>query len=491
MRSKRSEEMDDGTVSSRQSQSTKSSVTREESSITPAAASGNTLKETKSKDDSDEGNGKPKGSPSRRSRKERETPSTSKPAQRSTKRSFDNELSTIFDTGTTAPFGQDTLEGFADTTAFGDNTAAAPAVLATTNGETDEAVMPATFNAAAAFSNVNYFESAFEEMDFGADPAFHTTTDTAGGGFGTFDMGAMDFPSQRDERVWDKTPHTDVPKAEPVKYVLQQKLALKKKFVGSPIQNPLNGNIIFAATTGHEVYLHEVDPTRSYVQVSGVVVVNTTELRAKVASKYNATVTGVGTVWNLAAGRMTGAGHNNKLHIAAIVDLKIIEAATSMRVVLVWQSSGSATYRLEHVTTPPSGGDFACDVSNFQVSDGLLFISGSSPKGACIFISKPSVREAWSANFLTGSGSVAVMSISPSHPYLVVALADGSVTVWTYKSALVKSTTNTKTSRKLLFPLCRLDCLNSLSREMPTHPESGECTATADGTCTRFCATRV
>lgn len=238
---------------------------------------------------------------------------------------------------------------------------------------------------------------------------------------------------------------------------------MTKNFHGSPINNPASGNILFLSTTTNGLYLHEVDPSRSYVQVASAPVLSA-DLRSRILTKYNATVTGVGTVWNLAA----GTNGPTKEQVAVVIDLKIVEAATPMRVVIGWQLSNDA-FHLDFVTTPPSGADFACDVSNFQSADGLLFIAGYSPKGACIFISKPAAREAWSANFLTGSGSVAVMSVTPTKPYLVIGLADGTVTVWTYASALIRSAATTKILKRWLFPLCRLDCETSLAKETPVN----------------------
>lgn len=405
-RSKKSDD-DDATVSSKQSQSTRSS--------------GN-------KDDND-ADGKQRYGQSRRSRKDLEAPSPQTPGGNAFDTSDDGFAADGFGGG-----------GFADT-------AFAPTSFGQTTPVLD-----------AAFAADTAFESGFGDADFGA-PIFSAGFD----GFGP----ATDVLPQP-ETVWDKSPLTDIPTIEPAQFTLKHKSIMTKTFHAAPVSNPANGNIFFAASTPDGIYLHEVEPSRDFVQVAAVPILSA-DLREKIATKYNATIKGIETIWKIVVG---SHGHA-KEQIAAVIDLKVLEAAMTMRVVLVWQRNGSS-FRLLHVTTPPAGADFVCDVSTLQAADGLLFVGGSSPKGACIFISKPAVREAWSANFLTGSGSVLAMTVTPSKPYLVVALVDKSVTVWTYKSALDRSTTDAKASKRWLFPLCRLDYATALSDAKAVHPVTEE-----------------
>lgn len=428
---------DDGTVSSKQS-----------------AKSSNATEEVDNSGDDK------RGSPSRRSRKERESPSMNKTLQSDPT----NHISSAFDGGSgsrfdSGAFAQDGFSGLMDA-AFATNFADMPA-NASSAPEGTAFSSALSFDAAFSPDAVKFESAAFGAADFGVADFGASNLDA---GLQAFDQ-TPTFPSQP-ETVWDKSPLSDVPEVEPAKVILKRKAIMTKSFQGSPVSNPVNGNIIFAATsTNGGVNLHEVDPNRDYIQVA-VVPFLTAELREMLAAKYSTTVMGVDTVWKLAAGLQHV---QTKEQIAAIVDLKTMEASLTMRVVVVWERVGSI-FQLQYVTTPPAGGDFVCDVSTLQVADGLLFVAGSSPKGACIFICKPAVREAWSANFLTGTGSVSAMSVTPSKPYLVVALADKSVTVWTYKSALIRASTKEKTSKRWLFPLCRLEYMTVLMAEKPAYP---------------------
>lgn len=354
------------------------------------------------------------------------------------------------------------------------------------------------FGDAASFPPAGKADAAFSSTSTAGafDAAFATgpELETAAGGFGAADFDPTAFNNAgfdafdqtpafaaQPETVWDKSPLTDVPKTKPEKLVLRQKPVLTKKFHGAPVNNPMNGNIVFAATTPKGMYLHEIDPNRSFIQVASSPIL-TADMKEKIATKYSATVCAVETVWSLACGIVT-TGSLTKVRVAAILDLKILESPGTMRVVAVWHWSN--LQQLQYVMTPPAGGDFAYDVTTLQVADGLCFLAGSSSKGACVFISKPSVREAWSANFLTGSGTVSAMTVAPDRHYLVVALTDMSVTVWTYKSALVRDSTKAQTSKRWLFPLCRLNHAKTMVAERPSSPgpDYKESTAGRKGEC--------
>jgi len=360
---------------------------------------------------------------------------------------------------------------------FEDMAAFSPSGHSTGGGKTGK-IEAAAFSSASAAA----FDAAFT-----TDPKLFEAAITESSAFGStadffdpanFDAAAFDpAPAfsggkQAAETVWDKSPLTDVPTVEPEKLVLRQKSVLTKAFQGTPVNNPLNGNIIFAAantTAFNGVYLHEIDPSRNFIQVAAAPIL-TADMRDKIAAKYSATVCAVQGVRSLACGVQTTAGRQTRVRVAAIVDLKVLEAPGMMRVVAVWQWSN--LQQLMYVMTPPAGGDFTYDLTTLQVSDGLCFLAGSSPKGACVFVSKPAVREAWSANFLTGSGTVSAMSVAPNRPYLVVALTDRSVTVWTYSSALVRDSAAKAqtTSKRWLYPLCRLSHAKAMAAEKPASP---------------------
>jgi hypothetical protein len=358
-----------------------------------------------------------------------------------------------------------------------------------------------SFDAAFASDVVN-FDGAFSTND-----ANITNTATGISNFNdAFDMDTIpDFPGfsthreeveQEPQVIYDSTPLTNVPKMEQPTLVLPHKVVMQQNFYTAPIQNPANGNILFISSPSSSssipcyhgndtIMIHEVDPNRNYIPVTSWPVVSL-ELRRLVANKYNATIKSIHKIWSLTMGLIKDhhRSPNNRRplgeQLVAIIDFRIVQAATTMRLVVMWQrttaSSSSSTFDLCHVTTPPSGGDFVCDLSTIQVSDGLLFIGGASPKGSCVFVSKPTYREAWTANFVTGSGSVLAMSVSLTKPYLVVALADKSITVWTYQSAIQKRVSDDENdshkavSKRWLFPLCRLQYDDALSVVSAMYP---------------------
>jgi hypothetical protein len=305
--------------------------------------------------------------------------------------------------------------------------------------------------------------------------AFSPDGDTAFGGAAAFDStegfdqtsffaaapAKAASPKQK-VKVWDSAPLTDVPKTELPKLSLVEKTTVRCSFEGAPSTNPMNGNIIFCSSKYGVFSIHEIDPHKDNVQVSSVAILST-ELQRKLASKYNASAHSVDSVIALTAGLHRAHGQT-RVRVAAILDLSVLETGQVMRIVAVWQWGYGAPHPvlLQHVMTPPSGGDFTYDAASIQLADGLLFIAGTSPKGPCVFVSKPAVRETWSANFLSGKGRVSAMAVTPDvrrgFPYLAVALSDRSLSVWTYGSALATGASKgNEASPRYLFPLCRLE----------------------------------
>jgi hypothetical protein len=391
-----------------------------------------------------------------------------------------SNVSTIVESDTNKFFGSDDMTnfgGFANDDGVFSSTSFPPTITNTANTKG----LDTSFD--AAFASDGNFDTVFNTgtSAFGQD----ITSPFLSNGVDAFDTDIIpDFAGmslQREEKkiIYDRTPLTKAPKMEPPSLVLQHDLIMRKIFLCAPVQNPANGNIMFITfSLSHDAVLHEVDPKRNFMQVSSTPIISS-ELRRVVTTKYNATIKNVQKIWTLSIGLMDC--YTKREQVAVIIDLRILEASTTMRLVIMWQRNHtSASFELYHVTTPPSGGDFACDLSTLQVSDGLLFVGGASPKGSCIFISKPTYREAWSANFVTGMGSVLALSVATAKPYLVVALADKSITVWTYQSALVIAKVgeieNSQTaSKRWLFPLCRLnykDSLDSAAFEYPGTFES-------------------
>jgi len=339
----------------------------------------------------------------------------------------------------------------------------------------------------------------FDDMKFSPTPAAKTTAKKASSlsdssafdaGFGAFDAGfrssggafggdknpfaSQPQPSfeQPEETVWDATPLTDVPVRTESKLELSVQPAFAVAFQGRPIVNPLNGNVIFCSMSGGGAFLHEIDPSRNNLQVASTPVIST-EMQRRLAAKYNVSAFGLEDVVSLTAGIHCANGQA-RLRVGAILDLRVLETNHVMRVAALWQwgYASPSPISLQFVMIPPSGGEFTYDPKTFQVADNIMFMAGASPKGPCVFMCKPTVRETWSANFLTGSGKVTAMSVSLDHersfPFLAVALSDGTVSLWTYRTA-VTGTANkaNEPSKRWLFPQCRFET-TSLGEAPPT-----------------------
>jgi hypothetical protein len=287
----------------------------------------------------------------------------------------------------------------------------------------------------------------------------------------TFDQDLFSAPSKKAEPKYDTTPLSGMPTRTAAKLRFTEKGINVGRFLGSPTSNPLNGNIIFCSEGANKgILIREIDPSRDNVQVSCAVVLSP-ELQRKTATKYNASVHSVSSIISLTAGLHTSHGQT-RLRVAAILDLRVLESSQPLRVVAVWQWGYGTPHpvALQFVMSPPSGGDFSYDAKSLLVADNLLFLAGASPKGPCVFISKPSVREAWASNSLGGSGRVSAMDVpsSPtrSFPYLAIALTDRSLSVWTYKEALGNPASKggkDAATKRWLFPLCRLEPAKALA----------------------------
>jgi hypothetical protein len=276
---------------------------------------------------------------------------------------------------------------------------------------------------------------------------------------------------EQNKPVFDTSPLTDVPTISPEELSLVQRSVLSKKFQGSPVINPLNGNIIFCDSSKDGVHLREVDPRRC-VQVACVPVLSL-ELQNEVARKYDSAVSSIDVVRHVAAGLQVSQGETRVL-VTAIVDLLVLASQDIIRVVAVWRwSSGGfpTSAFLECIATPPSGGEHAYDCSSLEIGDGLLFIAGSSSKGPCVFVSRLNAKEGWSVNSISGAGAIRTMATNLAtkreYPYLAIALTGGSISVWTYKAALVSTVSKESTC---LFPLCLLEHASVLAGVDPLDP---------------------
>lgn len=342
-----------------------------------------------------------------------------------------------------------------------------------------------------AFSSGDGFSGAFM-ADFGDATSFPAAIDAkekvgfAGGlndAFGAFDGGnafagsgpdAFDqvnfsTPAVKEEIVYDTSPLSGVPTITQPVPAVYQKTIMKGPFQGSIATNALNGNLIVCTESGDGLFLREVDPLRHYVQISAVSVVSP-DLQRKVMSKFNLTPHTVESVIRLSAGLHSELGQT-KLRVGAILDVQVLEAPQPLRLVVVWQwgQGGIHPVTIQYALSPPSGADFTYEASSLVMADNLIFLAGTSPKGPCVFVSKPAVRESWTANSLPGSGKVSAMEVTPNiernQPYLAIALTDRSVSIWTYREAVEGLSTKGKESgpKRWLFPLCRLESTKTLS----------------------------
>lgn len=396
---------------------------------------------------------------------------------------------------------------------------------------TTSTVLDTSFDAAFASSDVPIFDSTlFGKESSVASVAFanHNTNNSNEGdddddAFNmniASDFAALRLPPEREPPVvvYDHTPFTTIPPPPPPKTLrLHTQVMVRKQILPNvpPLSNPANGHVLFLAAspsgaTSH-LMIYEVDlyDTSTSAMMMRMRPITSTPLLSSdlcriVAAKYQVTlVPNVLKIWTWTMGFAPSSSRNTtsrprdpnfagrREQLAAIMDLRVLEATTTLRLVVVWQRN-VVTNRWDvwQVTTPPSGGDFASDLSTLQVANGLLFVGGASPKGSCIFISQLTDHrsrssgssggsgDAWSANFVTGMGSVLYLSASMTRPYLVVALADKSITVWTYESALrnvdhhvsIVDTAAPSPSKRWLFPLCRLHYSEALSTATPEYP---------------------
>eukprot|EP00977_Amphora_coffeiformis_P021909 scaffold10056_cov164-Amphora_coffeaeformis.AAC.6 len=305
------------------------------------------------------------------------------------------------------------------------------------------------------------FNDAFGNFD--AANAFGTSGPDA------FDQVNFSAPPVKEEIVYETSPLSGVPvRSQPVPAVYQ-KTVLKGPFQGSLATNALNGNLIICSETGDGIVLREIDPMRHYLQVIAAPVVSP-ELQRKVTAKFNLTAHSVESVIRISSGLHYEQGQT-KLRVGAILDLKVLEVPQPLRLVAVWMwgQGGTHPVSLQYALSPPSGGDFTYDEGSLVMADNLIFLAGTSPKGPCVFVSKPAVRESWTANSLPGSGNVSAMEATPhfdrDQPYLAVALTDRSVSIWTYREAVEGVSSKGKESgpKRWLFPLCRLESTKTLS----------------------------
>lgn len=338
----------------------------------------------------------------------------------------------------------------------------------------------ADFNDATFADDNNAFFGSINFGKGGKQSAFSDAKDAAGafgfqgsfGGQASFASTPVFGAPQRE--ALDKTPLKDPPTRALGKVELLKKTVFSQNFACQPVTNPLNGNIIFCTSRDGEMFIQEVDPKRNFVQVLSSPIL-TPELHRKVITKYSRSAYGIDNVLKLCVGIHRSHGQP-RVRVVTAIDLLILDSKHILRAIAVWQWGYGTNHpvSLQFLLSPPSGTDYAYDPESLLAADNCVFIAGQSTKGPCVFMCKPSVRESWSANFLSPSGKVMTMAVNSNrkrnYPYLAVGMADGSVSVWTYAAALKQvASKKNEPFRRLLYPLCRLEALWVLNSLQPTN----------------------
>ncbi|CAJ1959779.1 unnamed protein product [Cylindrotheca closterium] len=302
---------------------------------------------------------------------------------------------------------------------------------------------------------------------------------------------SFELPTSSAVGLVDKSPIEDppvIPKpSKALRFENKEKGCVKiytnGKLPTAPTANPLNGNVILAKRDrkDRELTLCEFNP-HTKVQVASIPVLSM-DLQRKVAEKFNVSVIGVDNVVTIACGLHTSSSGQTRARVGCLLDLLVLENNEVLRVIATWQwgYAGSIdSIQLQSLLSPPSGSDFSYNATSLLVADSCIFVSGASAKGPCVFLSKPTVRETWTANFVgkdpTRIASMAVTTTTISTttkskpqrlPYLAIGLTDGSLSIWTYQAATAVNSKTTETLRRLLYPLCRLD-VRSLKKASAT-----------------------
>jgi len=270
----------------------------------------------------------------------------------------------------------------------------------------------------------------------------------------------------------------------------------------SPKANPLTGRLVLvvpskvadgSTMTLMEWNAHTQSPVCSTPLMSP-------ELLTKLQLKYPSVISSVRRiekVLQLAVGVHDAHGYT-RARVAVLMTLQIQDyqwRKDLLTIIGIYQwnygSAISATPTscpLQSVLIPPSGADFTYETESLLMAESCVFLAGhSTQKGPCVFISQPLVKETWSANFVERTGRISAMAVvhtSSIHtkekpqkhggtdvkklrlPYIAIALADGSLSVWTYEAAMKPHATSKRNittaaeanvARRMLYPLCRLD----------------------------------
>ena len=319
-----------------------------------------------------------------------------------------------------------------------------------------------------------------EEAGFGADafssksfPAFDSSFDPKGSprfssldtGFEAFDKPMFSSnlfsPAGPEQPLWDTEPLQNPPMRPSETLEIDFTPSYLRNFVGEPVTNPVNENVLFCESTRDGFYLREIDTTRQNVVVSSVEVLSL-DVRKKVLAKYSVSAYAVGSVKKIVVGAHKIRGEL-RVRVAAYVDILVLESASPVPLIVVWQWGYGATesVAVHQVMSPPKEAHY--DPQSLAIADNLLFLSGRFENLPCIFIR---VNDVWRSCFLPGmGGNIAFLSVNPTRlrgaPLILVFSEEKSLSLWTYADVL---TTKASESQKILLtPVYRLDAPKTLS----------------------------
>lgn len=287
----------------------------------------------------------------------------------------------------------------------------------------------------------------------------------------TFDVSAF---AQATEPV-DLSPMENPPIRPPPEIRLLPETYLTNLNSCAPITNPVTGNLIVCRMRKQELVLHEMD-IHHCMEVLSTPILNG-DMQRKLYATYGFSAVGIHRVGRLAAGLHQSQGVC-RVRLAAMVDFDVLTPAgtritqTSLTV-WQWGYAPNRPIALQSLLSPPNHADFSFQSNSLLMADGLVFLSGfARNRGPCIFIARPTIKDTWSANFVSNSqsSSVSCMAVTPhshrKHKYLAVALNDGSVSVWTYEHSIDRK--QGKEDSKVILPLCRLEASKIIGQQNPT-----------------------
>jgi hypothetical protein len=252
-------------------------------------------------------------------------------------------------------------------------------------------------------------------------------------------------------KEWAKTPLTIIPQANNKMISISQNEVLSKRFLVSPVVHPFKETILSCVQEQKEIYVIEIDANCNFAEVRSIPLLSI-DMRSIVNEKYQSTAKCINYVWNLVTGVYAINGIS-RVMVSCTLDVAVLESLNAIRLIAIWDWDLLDECSLASIILPPTGDSLYCDPSTLQAADGLLFMAGSSPDGACIFICKAFEQDVWVTINLPGKGNVCQMTVTftakRENPYLIISRADLTLSVWNYQSLLVDCQSNGGNSKLL------------------------------------------